>query len=273
MLFSRREIWKEPSRNTEQPWNALLKQGKLDEAAAQYRKALDIHSDDLEAHYSLGKALLRKGDLDGAMACFQKSAEPSPDPLTRWNRLGDALLQKGDLEEAMVCYQQAIKINPRSAEAYANLGLAFFKKAEIKQAMDSWQQALEIKPDQLYVLNNLAWLLATTPDASLRDGAKAVALAARADQLSGGGNPMMLHTLAAAYAEEGSYGLASATARRGLALAAEQKNEALAATLQKEIKLYEAGAPVREGTIEGREMVRPRQAPQSGEPTARDAPP
>jgi tetratricopeptide (TPR) repeat protein len=226
--------------------DALLKQGKLDEAAAQYRKALDIHSDDLEAHYSLGKALLRKGDLDGAMACFQKSAEPSPDPLTRWNRLGDALLQKGDLEEAMVCYQQAIKINPRSAEAYANLGLAFFKKAEIKQAMDSWQQALEIKPDQLYVLNNLAWLLATTPDASLRDGAKAVALAARADQLSGGGNPMMLHTLAAAYAEEGSYGLASATARRGLALAAEQKNEALAATLQKEIKLYEAGAPVRE---------------------------
>jgi len=121
-----------------------------------------------------------------------------------------------------------------------------FQKGQTKEAMDSWQQALEIKPDQLYVLNNLAWVMATTPDAALRNGAKAVALAAQANQLSGGGNPAILRTLAAAYAEEGSYGLASATARRGLALAAEQKNEALAATLQKEIKLYEAGAPVRE---------------------------
>jgi tetratricopeptide (TPR) repeat protein len=225
---------------------ALLSRGNMEEAVAQFRRALEIKPDYAEAQENLGNTLLRKGDLDGAMACFQKSAEPSPDPLTSWNRLGDALLQKGDLEEAIVCYQQAIKINPRSAEAYANLGLAFFKKVEIKQAMDSWQQALEFKPDQLYVLNNLAWLLATTPDASLRDGAKAVALATRANQLSGGGDPMMLHTLAAAYAEEGSYGLAAVTARRGLALAAGQKNDALAATLQMEIKLYEAGAPARD---------------------------
>jgi hypothetical protein len=55
-----------------------------------------------------------------------------------------------------------------------------------------------------------------------------------------------LHTLAAAYAEAGSYELAAATARRGLELAMEQKNGALAATLQKEIKLYDAGAPVRD---------------------------
>jgi tetratricopeptide (TPR) repeat protein len=147
-----------------------------------------------------------------------------------------------------VCYRQAIKINPRSADAYANLGVALSQKGETKEAMDSWQTALEINPDQVYVQNNLAWLLATAPDAALRNGAKAVALAQRASQSSGGENPMILRTLAAACGEEGSYGLASTTARRALELAEAQNNGELAATLQKEIKLYEAGTPVRDAS-------------------------
>ena len=224
----------------------LFSRAQLDEAAAQYRMALAINPDYLTARNNLGKALLRKGDLDGALACFEKTTALSLDPLTKWNHLGNDLLQQQDLDEAIVCYQQAIKINPRSADAFPYLGMAFYKKGEIKEAMDSWQQALEINPNQVYVLNNLAWLLATTPDASLRNGTKAIALAAQASQLSGGGNPTVLHTLAAAYAEAGSFGLAADTARRGLELAVEQKNGALAATLQKEIKLYEAGAPVRD---------------------------
>jgi hypothetical protein len=89
-------------------------------------------------------------------------------------------------------------------------------------------------------------LLATTPDASLRNGSKAITLAAQANEMSGGGNPTILHTLAAAYAEAGSYNLAATTARRGLELALEQKNYTLAATLQNEIKLYEADSPVRD---------------------------
>jgi tetratricopeptide (TPR) repeat protein len=225
---------------------ALALKGHLDEAVAQYRKVLEIRPDYAEADYNLGKVLLRKGDLDGAMACLDKTTAASPDSPARWYNLGNEFLQEPDWACAIVCYRQALKINPRLADAYANLGVALSQKGETKEAMDSWQEALKINPDQVYVQNNLAWLLATTPDASLRDGAKAVALATRANQLSGGGDPMMLHTLAAAYAEEGSYGLAAVTARRGLALAAGQKNDALAATLQKEIKLYEAGAPVRE---------------------------
>ncbi|MGA3181760.1 MAG: tetratricopeptide repeat protein [Verrucomicrobiota bacterium] len=137
------------------------------------------------------------------MACLEKTTAPSPDPLARWNNLGNELLQKQDWDEAIVCYQQAIKINPRSADTFPYLGMAFFKKGEIKEAMGCWQQALEINSNQVYVLNNLAWLLATTPEASLRDGAKAVALAAQANQLSGGGNPLVLHTLAACSAHPG----------------------------------------------------------------------
>jgi len=182
------------------------------------------------------------------MACFQKAAAVNPDQVEPWYNLGNGFLQKGDLDQAIASYRQAIKINPRYADTCANLGVAFFKQGRIREALDSWQQALEINPNQVYVLNNLAWLLATTPDASLRNGAKAIALATQASQLSGNANPTILHTLAAAYAEAGSYGLAADTARRGLELAAAQKNDTLAATLQKELKLYEAGAPVRDAT-------------------------
>jgi tetratricopeptide (TPR) repeat protein len=207
---------------------------------------LEIRPDDPQADYNLGKVLLLKGDFDQALACLDKTTAANPDPRTKWYSFGNQFLQGRDWQCAIVCYRQAIKISPRSADAYANLGLAFFKKAEIKEALDSWQQALEINPDQASVQNDLAWLLATTPDPSLRNGAKAVALAAQANQSSGGSNPMILHTLAAAYAEEGSYTLAAATARRALELATGPKDDALAATLRREIQLYERGAPVRE---------------------------
>jgi tetratricopeptide (TPR) repeat protein len=252
--------------------SALAMKGDLDGAAAQYRQALETTPDYPEAIHNLGKVLLLQGDWGGAMACLDRTTAGSADPPARWNNLGNAFLKEPDWQCAVVCYRQAISLNPRSAEAYANLGLAFYKKGEIKEAMDAWQRSLEIKPDQLYVLNNLAWLLATTPDAALRDGAKAVALAKQAGALGGEGNPMTPHTLAAAYAETGSYGLAAATARRGLELATEQKNGALAATLQKEIQLYEARAPVREGAAQGGGTAPPGETPQRTGPTARDAP-
>ena len=116
--------------------------------------------------------------------------------------------------------------------------------------MVSWQQALAINPNQLFVLN-LAWLLARTSDASLRNSAKAVALAEQTRQLTGGGNPLVLRTLAAAYAEEGSFGPATVTALRGLELATKQKNDALAATVQKEIQLYEARMQAQYEAVKG----------------------
>jgi tetratricopeptide (TPR) repeat protein len=226
--------------------DALVLKGDFEEAIAQLQRALTIKPDYADAHYDLGNALFEHGRLDGAIAEYRKALEIKADYAEADNNLGTALCTKGELGEGIVCYRQAVGINPRYAEAYANLGDACLRNRQIKQAMDSWQQALAIKPDNADVLNNLAWLLATTSDPALRKGAAAVALAQHANQLRGGSNPMILRTLAAAYAETGSYGVAAVTARRALELAIEQKNDALGATLQKEIELYEAGAPVRE---------------------------
>jgi tetratricopeptide (TPR) repeat protein len=226
---------------------ALDSQGNLEAAIAQYQEALALQPRLAGARQDLGRALLRKGEFAAALPYFQQTSASHADALTQWSALGDDLVKKQDLAEAIICYQQALNISPRFADICNKLGAACYKIGETQEAIAAWQRSLEIHPDQVYVLNNLAWALATTPDASLRDGAKAIALAQKAEK-SGGGpdNPLVLHTLAAAYAEEGSYTLAAATAGRALELATAQKDEPLAASLQREIKLYEAGAPVRD---------------------------
>jgi Flp pilus assembly protein TadD len=89
-------------------------------------------------------------------------------------------------------------------------------------------------------------VLATDTDASLRKGAEAVTLAKRAVQLSGGQEPLILDTLAAAYAEAGRFDQAVTTAQQALALALNQGNAPLANALRAHIKLYQAGVPCRE---------------------------
>jgi tetratricopeptide (TPR) repeat protein len=224
--------------------NALLQKGGLDEAIAQYQKVLQLKPDHPQAHNNLGTALLQEGKVDEAITQYQAALQLNPDSADARHSLGDALLQKHDWEGAVASYLQALKINPKSGDVYANLGAALFQTGRTQEAIASWQHSLEINPDQAATLINLAWSLATTPDDSLRDGPKAAALASRANQLSGGANPMALRALAAAYAAEGRYEPAASTARRALDLAVAQKNDALAASLREDAKHHEAGAPL-----------------------------
>ncbi len=227
--------------------NRLLKVGRYEEAAGQYREALTLQPNDAEARNKLGKALLLKGDFESAMTCFEKTMPLSSDLARSLLILGNYFLQNADWPTAIACYRQSLKISPRSADACANLGTALCKKGDYREAIDAWRKSLEINPDNILVLNNLAHFLADAPEVSLRDGAKAVVLAKKADQLSGGGNPVVLETLAVAYEQAGSVQQAAETARRAMELALAQNNRPLAATLKKEIIHYETNAPAPSG--------------------------
>jgi tetratricopeptide (TPR) repeat protein len=221
----------------------FVRHGRLEEAIAHYRKAVELKPDNEAALNNLGQALLLKGDSDGAMACLEKAVAMNPDPARRWHDLGNEFLQQGKFQPAIVFFRQAAKVNPRFADAWTDLGTACYKSGQPREAIDAWQKVLEINPDSLNVLNNLAFLLATASDPSLRNGSNAIALATKASQLSAGVNPVILRTLAAAQFSEGSNELAAATAQRALELAVEQKQDALAAALQQELKYYEAKTP------------------------------
>jgi len=223
--------------------SALLQKGEVDEAITCFHKALQIYHDSAEAHINLGAALLEKGNVDEAITHFQTALQIEPDSAGAHYNLGNTLLHKGKVDEAIAHFQKVLQINPANAEAHINLGSAMLQKGNMGEAITHFQKALQIKPDYLQAQNNLAWMLATCPQASLRNGNKAVELARRANQLTGDGNPVVLGTLAAAYAEAGHFPEAVETAQRALELAGTQANTTLADDLRSQMKLYQAGLP------------------------------
>jgi len=108
-----------------------------------------------------------------------------------------------------------------------------------------YEKVLHIQPDHLQANANLAWMLACNPNPSLRNGAGAVSLALRADRLSGGQNPIIIGTLAAAYAEVGKFSEAAVTAQRALQFSAGESRSSLAANLRAQLALYQARSPFR----------------------------
>jgi tetratricopeptide (TPR) repeat protein len=226
--------------------NALLQQGRLDEAIAQYREALRINPRFEFGHNNLGKALCLQGRVVEGIAQYREAIEINPRVGLFHYNLGNALLQQGRLPEAIAEYRQAVRINP-DAEDQTNLGNALFQQGSAGEALFHVQEALDLDPANAAIQNDLAWMLATAPQPSLRNGPMAVHLAAKASRAAGGGNPLILRTLAAAYAQAGQFPEAVQTVQRALQLAQAQSDAALAGILKRESSLYEARQPYRQG--------------------------
>jgi Flp pilus assembly protein TadD len=93
----------------------------------------------------------------------------------------------------------------------------------------------------------MAWVLATSTEASVRNGGDAVEFAERAVRLSGAREPTVLGTLAAAYAEAGRFREAVEVTQRAVALARQQNKESIARDLSARSASYEAKRPLRAG--------------------------
>jgi tetratricopeptide (TPR) repeat protein len=129
--------------------------------------------------------------------------------------------------------------------------LQLAQRADIKGAVEHYRAALDAEPDLPMALNNLAWILATDPDDSVRNGAEAIKYADRACELSNFRTTRMVGTLAAAYAESGRYDEATSTAQKACDLATKngdaellKKNQDLLALYLKHLPYHEPAQPV-----------------------------
>src|SRR5689334_9182439 len=113
----------------------------------------------------------------------------------------------------------------------------------VEDAIAQLRQTLRLQPNFVPALDNLAWTLATCPTVTLRNGPEALELAQRAARVSGGENPRVLRTLAAAYAVNGRLPDAATVAQQALRLAEVQTNAYLVEALNRELQLYQAGVP------------------------------
>ena len=128
----------------------------------------------------------------------------------------------------------------------AQVASAWAGQGKVQCAIQGYRAALALNPQSPEILNNLAWILATCPEANLRDGAEAVRLGERACELTRFQRTLMVGTLAAAYAEAGRFAEAVATAQKACALAAASGDEALAGKNRELLQLYRAGRPYHE---------------------------
>jgi tetratricopeptide (TPR) repeat protein len=224
----------------------LGKKGQTDEAISQLQEAIRLKPDHAKAHNNLGLALATKGQTDEAIRQYQEALRLKPDYAEAHYSLGVVLVNQGQMDAAIRQYQEAIRLRPAYAEALGAMAGTLDGQGKYAEAIRCYQAALKAQPDQDGLLNNLAWLLATCPDAAFRNGTEAVRLATRACELTGYAKPLLIGTLAAAQAEAGDFPAAIATAERAAALATDLHLEEIAAKNRELIQLYRQGQPFHE---------------------------
>ena len=218
--------------------NALLEKGDVRRALAECLVAVRLEPNNSDAQVALGNALLASGDLNESIVHYNRALELRTDNADALYNLGNALQQKGEIASAADHYEKALAIAPEIGEAHLNLGNILFQQGKEGEAIRHYEKALAVSPRSGKAQNNLAWALATASQTSLRDGRKALKLAQEADDLAKGMDPLILNTLAAAYAETGQFDRALETVDRSLALAMSTENIALANELHRVQVIY-----------------------------------
>jgi len=219
------------------------------DSEALFRRALAVTVNNDVAKNNLGIVFLRQGKVDEAISLLQTAVDLRPDNSPAHENLAKALLQKGQVADALIHYRKLLELQPDNIEVHNIVGTVLIQQGRVGEGVEEWQKVLAVQPDNGNAMSNLAWVFATSPDQSLRDGPKAVELAEQALRLSGGRIPILFRTLAAAYAESGEFSKAIQTAQQGIELANSQGNSGLATELQGNIELYQEQRPLRDPSL------------------------
>jgi tetratricopeptide (TPR) repeat protein len=225
-------------------WRGVTRhvQKKLDDAIADYTKAIDLDPDAIMTYHWRAKAWEAKGDLDRAIGSYDAAIDRFPKvPIPLVERAG-LLLRKMDYGRALSDSDAAIALLPNNATAHSSRGIALYKLKKYAAAIAAWDETVRLDPKNWVAINNRAWIRATCPDETLRDGKRALEEAKTACDMTEWKQPLCLGTVAAAHAELGQWAEAVRWQEKAIALADKDSLEEFRACLE----LYRKGRPKRD---------------------------
>jgi tetratricopeptide (TPR) repeat protein len=262
--------------------NVYTTGGHFSEAVKWYDKALVINPNVATTYLNYGLVLREQGDLEPAEVQFRKAIELDPQLATAYHVLAEMLVKKPDQrQEAVELWKKAIdlkdqeypealraivkvltaeekfaesvdylktaiRLQPRDVESIFLLGICYSSTDRPADAIKTLREGIRLAPNQPDIGNSLAWLLATTQQDDLRDGAEAVRLAEHFHNQAKEPLPKLMDTLAAAYAEVGDFDKAVETAEKAVGLLPKEGFEAMADQMKARLELYKIGKPCRE---------------------------
>ena len=214
--------------------------GQTDEALKHYRTAIEIRPDFEQSYVNLGTGLMVRGEFAEAEANFRTALEKNPGYVEAYCEVGRLFCagrrssrresprsarpskspptttrpgrhwrpnsgQPGTSRRGHSVLRNSPAATGHRQRSDRKLGYLYYVKRQPRKALEYWTSFLDNNPDSLPVLTMTAWLLATDPDAAVRNGGKALALAQRAAKISQGRDSPVLVALAAATAESGDF--------------------------------------------------------------------
>ena len=241
---------------------ALAKADRHPEAIEHYQAALAIDPNDQDTHNNLGLSYEALGQLDDAAQEFRWILAEIQKVVDADKQLAEQLQQQGKAGEADEQLRAAWKKSKEAIDPHKNLARVLHRQGKDREALEHWRAACREDPENVGVCIEIANLLASSPDASLRNGAAAVVAARQAVDLSKGKDRAALEARAAAYAEIGDFAAAIEDAQTAGELASARRDEKTRRGNSGPPRALSGGQAVspqrrQKGRIQGRKELRP----------------
>ncbi len=225
---------------------AFEQQGRRDKALVQYQTALRLDPGRVQVHNNLANLLDGLGQTNEALIHYREALRLKPDAPLAHDNFGMLLVQLGRFDEAMSHYAEAARLDPTDPQPHYLMGKARLRQGHSAEAVAHFRDALRRDGNDVKALTLLARVLASDENPQLRNGPEALALAQRADALTGGQQPFVLDTLAMAFAETGHFNEAQRAVRRAIELSTAAGVKDNVSGMEQRLKLYQSGLPYRE---------------------------
>jgi tetratricopeptide (TPR) repeat protein len=218
----------------------FAKHGNTGEASRHLLQALHDNPDNAEVRLQMAKALQGEQPTE-ALKHAERAVQLAPDHIEAYRVLGSLLDKLGRTGAAIDAYRHGLANIPTSSLTHRDLAALLARTGKPAEAIEHYRASLRLRPDKPVVMDRLAWILATQEDASLRNAREAIQVAEEACQLTAHRDPVLLDTLAAAYAEAGRFDDAKRVQETAFRLASASGPSQLSDQIAKRLKLYAAG--------------------------------